>query len=116
MFWALRGDRRLGARARRAIRGAENDVAVSAASIWELEIKVAAGKLESDAELLEEVRRVGFRVVPIEAVHAVAAARLPLHHRDPFDRLLIAQAQLDGLTVVTRDKRFELYGVATLAA
>lgn len=116
LFWALRGDRRLGSRARRAIRDAENDVAVSAASIWELEIKIAAGKLESDAELLDEVRRVGFRVVPIGAEHGVAAARLPLHHRDPFDRLLIAQAQLDGLTLVTRDTRFELYGVATLAA
>jgi PIN domain nuclease of toxin-antitoxin system len=112
----LRGDRRLGPDARAAIRDPENDVAVSAASIWELEIKIALGKLESDAELLEEVRRVGYRVLPIAAEHAVAAARLPLHHRDPFDRLLIAQAQLEGLTVVTVDPRFGRYAVRTLAA
>ena len=112
----MRGDRRLGSDLRGAIRDPENDVAVSAASIWELEIKIAAGKLQSDVELLEEIRRVGYRVLPIAAEHGVAAARLPPHHRDPFDRMLIAQAQLEGLTVVTSDPRFERYAVATMPA
>lgn len=98
------------------IRDPDNDVVVSAASVWELELKIAQGKLESDAELLEEVRRVGYRVLAIAGEHAVVAARLPLHHRDPFDRMLVAQAQLEGLTIVTRDPRFEPYSVATLAA
>lgn len=116
LYWALRADRRLGPDARRRIRDPENDVVVSAASLWELEIKIASGKLESDVELHEEVRRVGYRVFPITAEHGVAAARLPMHHRDPFDRVLIAQAQLEGLTIVTADPRFELYTVQTMAA
>jgi PIN domain nuclease of toxin-antitoxin system len=112
----LRGDRRLSSEARRSIRDPDNDVAVSAASIWELEMKIAAGKLESDVELLEEVVQVGYRVLPITAEHGVRAARLPMHHRDPFDRMLIAQAQLEGLSVVTSDPRFALYAVATMPA
>jgi len=106
----------LGLETRRRIRDPENDVVVSAASLWELEIKIASGKLESDTELLDEVRRVGYRVLPIAAAHGVAAARLPMHHRDPFDRVLIAQAQLEGLTVVTADPRFGLYAVRMMAA
>jgi PIN domain nuclease of toxin-antitoxin system len=116
LLWALRGDRRLGSQAREAIRDPENDVAISAASIWELEIKIAAGKLRIEVELLAEVRRVGYAVLPIAAEHGVTAARLPLHHRDPFDRMLVAQAQLEGLIIVTSDPRFEPYGVATMAA
>lgn len=112
----MRGDRRLGSAAREAIRGPENDVAVSAASIWELEIKIASGKLRIEVELLDETRRVGYYLLPVAAEHGVAAARLPLHHRDPFDRMLIAQAQVEGLTIVTRDPRFAPYGVMTLAA
>ena len=110
----MRADRRLAVEARQAIQDPYNDVAVSAASIWELELKIAAGKLESDVELLEEVQRIGYRILPITADHAVAAARLPLHHRDPFDRMLIAQAQLEGLTLVTRDPRLTPYPVATM--
>jgi PIN domain nuclease of toxin-antitoxin system len=91
-------------------------VAVSAASIWEIEIKLASGKLRIDVELLDEVIRLGYSVLTILAQHCVAAARLPIHHRDPFDRLLIAQAQLEGLTIVTRDPRFAPYSVATMPA
>jgi PIN domain nuclease of toxin-antitoxin system len=77
---------------------------------------VASGKLRIDVELLDEVARIGYSVLSILAEHAVAAARLPQHHRDPFDRMLIAQAQLEGLTIVTRDPGFEPYSVATMAA
>jgi PIN domain nuclease of toxin-antitoxin system len=91
-------------------------VAISAASIWELEMKVASGKLKIEAELLDEVIRVGYSLLAITAQHGVAAARLPLHHRDPFDRMLIAQAQIEGLTIVTRDPRFAPYSVATMPA
>jgi PIN domain nuclease of toxin-antitoxin system len=77
---------------------------------------VASGKLKIDVELLDEVIQVGYSLLAVLAEHAVAAARLPQHHRDPFDRMLIAQAQLEGLTLVTRDPRFEPYSVATMAA
>lgn len=89
---------------------------MSTASLWEIEIKVASGKLDIEVELLDEVIKAGFPMLAILAEHAVAAARLPLHHRDPFDRMLIAQAQVEGLTIVTRDPRFEPYAVATMAA
>ncbi len=116
VLWVLADDPRLGTEARDAIGDPENDVAVSAASIWELEIKVATGRLRIDAELLPEVVQVGYGVLDITAQHGVAAARLPLHHRDPFDRLLVAQAQLEGLTLVTRDALFAPYAVDRLAA
>jgi PIN domain nuclease of toxin-antitoxin system len=77
---------------------------------------VASGKLKIEAELLDEVIQVGYSLLAIMAQHCVAAARLPLHHRDPFDRMLIAQAQLEGLTIVTRDPRFAPYSVATMPA
>ncbi len=89
---------------------------MSAASIWELEIKRAAGRLRFTVDLVEESERAGFAAMPILPEHGVAAARLPLHHRDPFDRVLIAQAQLEGLTIVTRDPRFAPYSVATMRA
>jgi PIN domain nuclease of toxin-antitoxin system len=91
-------------------------VSVSAASIWEIEIKQASGKLRIDVELLDEVTAVGYPILAILGQHGVAAARLPLHHRDPFDRMLIAQAQAEALTIVTRDPRFAPYSVATMPA
>lgn len=116
MLWALHDDEALEPEARAALQDPDNYVAVSAASIWEIEIKAASGKLKIDVELLDEVMRSGYAVLPILAEHGVAAARLPPHHRDPFDRMLIAQAQLEGLTIVTRDARFEPYAVSRMAA
>lgn len=102
--------------ATRAIRSPANDVFVSAASVWEAEIKAAIGKLDLDADLAGEPALHGFLELGITAGHAVEAARLPLHHGDPFDRMLIAQARLEDLTVVTRDAAFKAYGVPLLAA
>ena len=91
-------------------------MAVSAASVWEISIKHRAGKLRP---LIEDVvgdlgRR--FASVPITPEHAWAAEALPLHHRDPFDRVLVAQAQLEGFTIVTRDPKIAQYSVAVLSA
>lgn len=89
---------------------------LSVASIWELEIKVAAKKLERPVGLWHDLADVGIDVIAIEQADALAAARLPLHHRDPFDRMIIAQALARGLTIVTRDAAFAAYGVPLLIA
>ena len=88
--------------------------AVSAASIWELEIKQTAGRLRIDADLAERVLASGLEPLPITFEHAVAAARLPPHHGDPFDRILIAQARTERMTLVTRDRHIRQYDVPVL--
>jgi PIN domain nuclease of toxin-antitoxin system len=116
LLWWLGGDPSLARTAQDAIADPENAVAVSAASAWEIEIKRMSGKLEAPEDLGDRLAEERFSALPITAAHAIAAARLPAHHRDPFDRMLIAQAQLEGLTILTRDPRFEPYAVATLPA
>jgi PIN domain nuclease of toxin-antitoxin system len=102
--------------ARGAIADPDNQIMVSAASIWEAEIKAAAGRLGLRRNLAREAEARGFEQLTITSPHAVHAARLPQHHSDPFDRMLVAQAQLEGLTLVTRDPVFDLYSVAVLKA
>jgi PIN domain nuclease of toxin-antitoxin system len=93
----------------------EPDVYVSAVTIWEVAIKQAIGKLEP-ADLPEQILRSGFRELPVGSRHALAAGRLPLIHRDPFDRMLVAQARCEDLMLVTRDSRCRQYDVAVLPA
>lgn len=116
LIWALLDDPSLTREARAAIGERGNHVAVSAASIWEISIKHRAGKLRPpvDDVVGDLARR--FSMLPITAEHAWAAGQLPLHHRDPFDRILVAQAQLEGLTIVTRDPKIARYQVAILPA
>jgi PIN domain nuclease of toxin-antitoxin system len=92
----------------------EPDARVSAATIWEITIKQALGKITAPDDLPERVRDSGFRELPIRFTHAIAAGRLPLLHRDPFDRMLVAQARCEGLTLVTTDQHCQQYDVATL--
>jgi PIN domain nuclease of toxin-antitoxin system len=106
----------LSAEAYEAIAEPDNDVVVSAATVWELEIKRAIGKLEAPGQLVRQITAEEFEPLPITLEHGASAGKLPLHHSDPFDRILIAQAQVEGLTLVTRDPNFSLYAVATLAA
>ena len=94
----------------------EPHVYVSAATIWEVAIKQAAGKLLEPSGLPERIRDSGFTPLPIGFEHAIAARRLPQIHRDPFDRMLIAQAQCEDLTLVTRDPHCQKYDVAVLPA
>jgi len=94
-----------------------NDVFVSAVSIWEAAIKRALGSLDVDpAALVREIEVEGFSRLLITYDHAVAAGALPLHHKDPFDRMLVAQAQLESLTIVTSDRKLSAYDVAVLPA
>lgn len=92
----------------------EPAVYLSPATIWEIAIKQSIGKLTDPHDLPEIVNDAGFRHLPITADHAVVAGRLPLLHRDPFDRMLIAQARCEGLTLATRDPRIHRYDVALL--
>ena len=114
-FWWLADDPKLKAEARQAITNPAAVVHVSAATVWELSIKAALGKLDLDgADLVQELDENDFIELPITAQHSVAAAALPRHHDDPFDRMLIAQARIEGLTIVTRDPAFQAYGIALL--
>lgn len=92
----------------------EADIALSAAAGWEIAIKQQIGRLTLEADLAEAARE--FRELPITLAHATAAGQLPLHHRDPFDRILVAQAQLEGMTLVTSDSRLAAYDVHILSA
>jgi PIN domain nuclease of toxin-antitoxin system len=89
-------------------------VIVSAASVWEIAIKQALGKLRYEGSIAEHTRLDGFEPLAIGFDHAERAASLPPHHRDPFDRMLIAQAQIEHLTIVTRDRAFDAYDVDLL--
>jgi PIN domain nuclease of toxin-antitoxin system len=92
----------------------EPDVRVSAVTIWEIAIKQALGKITAPQDLPELVRDSGFRELPVSFAHAMAAGRLPPIHKDPFDRMLVAQARCDSLTLVTKDALCQQYEVAIL--
>ncbi len=115
-LWWNADDRALGPRAREAIADPDNVVYVSAATAWEIAVKRRAGKLEAPGEIADWIRDDGFSDLAIEVEHAIASAELPEHHRDPFDRLLIAQARLEDLTLVTSDVEIVRYDVETLDA
>ncbi len=112
-LWAITGDATLGEEFLDRLRY-DPDIFLSPVSLWEIIIKQTAGKLAGPADLAERVRDMGFRELPVAHDHAVAAGRLPLHHRDPFDRMLVAQAVTEGLTLVSRDVSIALYDVDVL--
>jgi PIN domain nuclease of toxin-antitoxin system len=116
LLWALATPEVLPAATRADLESPGNDVLVSAASIWELEIKRARGKLTYELDLVPELERVAMNVISITAADATNAARLPMHHRDPFDRMLVAQTHRLDAVLVTRDSIFGRYGVETLPA
>jgi PIN domain nuclease of toxin-antitoxin system len=120
LLWWKEGSRKLGRRARRAIDRDAATVRVSAASAWEIAIKSRSGRLRLAEPLHtwmpEELERNGFLMLTVTVEHAVLVASLPDHHDDPFDRLLIAQARSEGLTVVTSDTAFDSYDVRVLDA
>lgn len=109
-IWWLAGDARLSNRARRAITRAGASAAVSAASAWEASIKRAAGRLRGP-ELVSAMTAAGFPFLGIDEHHAKLAGELPLLHRDPFDRMLVAQATIEQLVIVTADRCIPRYGV-----
>lgn len=115
LLWALASPAKLPAPTARAIRDPANAVFVSAASAWEIAIKSALGKLSADLdEIVRTSIEVGFEELAVTLAHAGRMRALPARHRDPFDRMLVAQAIEEGLTIVTRDAAVAEYGVATL--
>jgi PIN domain nuclease of toxin-antitoxin system len=118
LLWFLTGDSSLSERARDAIEDSANVAHVSAASLWEVAIKSSLGKLKLPAPYVDIFPRQldtnGVGLLPITPAHCSVLLTLPFHHRDPFDRLLLAQAKAEGLTLVTDDGQFGAYGVPLL--
>jgi len=115
LLWWL-ADEELTPDARARIADPANEVSVSAASAWEISMKKVLGKLRVPDDLEQQILASEFMPLPIAISHATTAGQLPRHHEDPFDRMLIAQAQLEQMTIVTRDKRFGDYDVAVIPA
>ncbi len=115
VLWQLGGTRPLGRRAEHAVRAAD-ELLFSAVSFAEIGVKAALGRLDVPADLVARVRDAGVGALPLRAEHGLAVAGLPLHHRDPFDRLLVAQASLERLALVTADRRLHAYDVALVDA
>lgn len=116
LLWALSDPERLDERTRADLVDGRNTVLVSAASIWEIAIKRSLGKSSAPSDLLTTLTETGFGSLSITAEHAVVAGGSPLHHRDPFDRMLVAQARVDDLRLVTADERFRVYDIDVLDA
>ena len=112
-LWAITGDATLAVEFLDRLRH-DPDVFLSPVSLWEITIKQQAGKLSGPPDLAERVRDMGFRELPVTHDHAITAGRLPPHHRDPFDRMLVAQAITENLTLATRDASIPLYEVGVL--
>lgn len=116
LLWWFDNAATLDPMARASIGDPANDVLVSAATVWEIEIKRASGRLRAPAGLVDAIASAGFTGLAVGGRDAEAAARLPVHHRDPFDRMLIAQAARLDAVLVTRDVAFRPYGVEILRA
>ena len=116
LIWALGNDPTLDTRARAVIDDPDNDVFVSVVSVWEISIKRSMGKLDVPANFVERIRNADYTPLLVTFEHAELAGGLPLRHRDPFDRMLVAQDQIEDLVLVTRDRYIGLYGVEVMRA
>jgi PIN domain nuclease of toxin-antitoxin system len=116
LLWWLADDPTLDPAAFGAIEDPANDVLISAATVWEIAIKRALGTLEAPGGLVQAADRAGIDIVPVTGADAETAGALPAHHRDPFDRMLVAQASRIGAVLVSRDQAFGDYGVPVLPA
>ncbi len=115
LLWWLTDDPALSKKARRVIEESGNEILVSAASAWEIATKVRLGKLPTATDLAAhfeaQIALEGFRSLPISLHHAIRAGFLPAHHKDPFDRMLIAQAQAENIPIISNEELFDSYGV-----
>lgn len=116
LIWTFSDPGRLSDYAREKIRDEANDVLVSVVSLWEIGVKRAKQKLDMPGNLEEMLAAKAFDPLPLALRHALAVEALPVHHHDPFDRMLIAQAQAEALTMVTSDREMRRYPIAVLPA
>jgi PIN domain nuclease of toxin-antitoxin system len=116
VLWWLDDPTKLTEAARDSIAELANEALVSAAVAWEIAIKTGLGKLTAPDDLEAAIQACRFETLPITVAHAMAIQALPMHHRDPFDRLLVAQAVVEGATIVARDPNIGLYGVPVITA
>jgi len=116
VLWWMFGLPRLGPAAQAAIADPTAEVRVSGISAGEIAIKQSLGRLEAPDDFVARLTEDGFSELPLTTAHGLALAELPLHHRDPFDRLLVAQARVEGLTLVTADRAMSAYEVPILPA
>jgi PIN domain nuclease of toxin-antitoxin system len=114
LLWWLDDNRMLSKKGRNAISDPNNLIILSSVVIWEIRIKQALGKLEIPPDFFLVLKNQNFEFLSVTAQHAYAVGDLPMHHRDPFDRMIIAQAKLEGLSVVTHDSEFKNYAVPIL--
>jgi len=115
LLWVLSAPERLPPALRRRIRAGENEVYSSIASAWEIAIKVALKRLDFEVDsLADSLAASGIQALDVDLRHVARVAQLPLHHRDPFDRMLIAQALCESMTLVSRDRSLSKYGVELL--
>lgn len=114
-LWFVEGNPQLSARARTLIEDTSNEILLSVASIWEIAIKFSLGKLSLTAPvetfIAQQLQANAITTIDVRTEHAVAVAALPFHHRDPFDRLLIAQAQVEGVPIISADAAFDPYPI-----
>jgi PIN domain nuclease of toxin-antitoxin system len=115
VLWQAAGEDRLGPVAKRRLRAAQ-ELCFSVVSFAEIGVKASLGKLDVPSDLVERLGGMGLSVLGLTVAHALAVAELPLHHRDPFDRLLIAQARIEGLTLLSADRRIMAYDIAVADA
>ena len=117
LIWFLEGNKSLSKSRRQIIANPQNEIFVSIASLWEMAIKISLGKLTLAKSLADVIKQIGvedIELLPISPEHTLQVSTLPFHHRDPFDRIIIAQSQIENLAVMTDDKDFADYGVKIL--
>lgn len=117
LIWFLEGNKSLSKPHRQIISDPQNDVFVSIASLWEIAVKISLGKLTLAcllADVIKQIAAQNIDILPISPQHVLQVSTLPFHHRDPFDRIIIAQSQIENLPVVTNDIEFSYYGIKLL--
>lgn len=113
-LWWLSDDQRFGAEAERQITDGTNRVLLSAAVVWEVAVKRSLGKLDAPEDFASTLLGAGVQPLAVSLEHAASVEQLPWHHRDPFDRLLLAQASLEGAAIVSRDQQLRAYGTTLI--
>ena len=118
MYWYIEGNQQLSATARTLIQDTSNEVLISPASYWEIAIKISVGKWQLNRTYEEFIdiglNQYGFQILPILPTHTARLIGLPFHHKDPFDRLLLAQAIVEGISIISNDAALDAYGITRL--